>query len=144
MIVYSIIYLILEVIAIALLAAEYRNYNVWTPDGTIQSAIPTTWFAVFGVSIAVRILTLIGAGIYSKWMVGIAALWEIIYVVLSIVWAITKPTYVYYSTASSSGTYYVSPAASIVFTLIFSGLLFYVSCILFGLNTISRVLLHNI
>ena len=131
MIIYSIIYLILDLIWLGIAVAASRNY-VWTSDGvTIQSgsAVSTAAFVIYGVAIAVRILTLIGAGIYNKWMVGLGAVWEIIAVILTIVVAVTKPATVYWSNGSSSGTYTtVSPAASIFVTLIFSGLLFYVSC----------------
>ena len=128
--IYSIIYLILDLIWLGLAVAISRNY-LWTSDGvTIQSGIPvsTAAFAIYSVTIAVRIVTLVGAGIYNKWMVGLGAVWEIIAVILAIVVAVSKPATVHWSNGYSSGTYTtVSPALSIVFTLIFSGLLFYVS-----------------
>ena len=127
--IWSIIYLILDLIWLGIAVAISRNY-VWTSDGvTIQSgsAVSTAAFAIYGVSIAVRILTLVGAGIYNKWMVGLGALWEIIAVILAIVLSVTKPATVYWSNGYSSGTYTTSPALTIIFTLIFSGLLFYVS-----------------
>jgi hypothetical protein len=124
--IYSIIYLILAVIAIAVYAAMARGY-VWTLDGvTVQSGVPTLTFVILGVSIAVLILTLVGAAIYNKWMVGIGAVWEIIFVILSIVQALTGPST--FISSDGSTTITVSPGASIISALIFSGLIFYVSC----------------
>lgn len=131
MIIYSIIYLILDLIGLGLAVVVHLN-NVWTSDGvTIQSgsAASTAWLAIYGVSIAVRILTLVGAGIYNKWMVGIAALWEIIYVILLIVVGGTKPVAFAWSDGSSfTPVYTYNPAATIILTIILSGLIFYVSC----------------
>jgi hypothetical protein len=108
--IWSIIYIILDVIWIGGLTAARRNY-VWTSDGDtvlrVSAPVPTGWFVIFGVAIAVRILTLVGAGLYNKWMVGIGAVWDIIAVILSFI--------------------IVPHAAVIVSALIFGGLIFYVS-----------------
>ena len=131
MIILSIIYLILEVIAIGILAAAASKNYVWTQDGvTIQSGsvVPVATFVIYGVAIAVRILTLVGAGLYNKWMVGIGAVWDIIAAILTIVVEVSKPATFYYSNGSTTGTYTTSPVGTIVLTLIFTGLIFYVSC----------------
>jgi hypothetical protein len=111
--IWSIIYIILDVIWIGGLTAARRNY-VWTSDGDtvlrVSAPVPTGWFVISGVAIAVRILTLVGAGLYNKWMVGIGAVWDIIAVILSFI--------------------IVPHAAVIVSALIFGGLIFYVSCAL--------------
>lgn len=134
MIIWSIIYLIIDVIFIGIAAAAASRNYVWTQDGvTIQSGsvVPIATFVIYGVAIAVRILTLVGAGLYNKWMVGIGAVWEIIAAILLIVVALAKPATIHYSNGSTIGTYTTSPAVSIVFTLIYTGLIFYVSFYLF-------------
>ena len=125
--IFSIIYLILDVIVIGILAAMARGNYVWTSDGvTVHSVVPTALLAIFCVCIAVRIPPLFGAGLCNKWMVGLGALWEIIFVILTIVQALTGPSTIYSS--DGSVTVHASPGAVIVPSLIFSGLIFYVSC----------------
>ena len=132
--IYSIIYLILDVIGIGILfAAADRNYTVRV-DGVVMStsdlnAYSTATFAIVGVVIAVRILTILGAGLYNKWVVGFGALWEIVTVILSFVALAAKPaTTVSWSDGSVRYTYTTNPVAVVILTLIFSGLIFYVSC----------------
>ena len=69
---------------------------------------------------------------FNKWMVGLGATWEIIYVIFSIVVAVRNSVNgtIYWSYCNNGCTYYSTPTwLSIVWTLVWSGLILYVSCI---------------
>ena len=115
--VYSIIYVIFNIIAL-IVGAAYQS---------ITSAL----IAILIVSIIIRFITITGACMYNKWMVGLGATWEIINVILSIVVAARNSVNgtIYWSYCNGNGcTYYNTPTwVSIVWALVWSGLILYVS-----------------
>ena len=124
--IYSVIFAIFEAIG---LIGGLMGYGL-SPHHPLASSV----LAILVVSIIIRFLTILGAKMYNKWIVGIGAIWEIIHAILWIVLSIN---------ISVGGTIvwswfddYSSPTwLSIVWTLVWSALLFYVSYFffLFGL-----------
>lgn len=116
--VYSVIFVIFNIIAF-IVGASYHSIN-----GAV--------IGILSVSIIIRFITITGACMFNKWMVGLGATWEIIYVIFSIVVAVRNSVNgtIYWSYCNNGCTYYSTPTwLSIVWTLVWSGLILYVSCI---------------
>ena len=115
--IYSIIFVIFEIIAL-IAGAAYQS---------ITSAL----IAILVVSIVIRFISIAGACMFNKWMVGLGATWEIIYVILSIVIYVRNSVNgtIFWSYCNGNGcTYYSTPTwLSIIWTLVWSGLILYVS-----------------
>jgi len=115
--IYSIIFVIFEIIGL-IAGAAYQS---------ITSAL----IAILVVSIIIRFITIGGACMYNKWMVGLGATWEIVYVILSIVVAVRNSVNgtINWSYCNNGGcTYYNTPTwLSIIWALVWSGLILYVS-----------------
>lgn len=135
-IIYCILYVIFDVIAIALVVMN-TNANTYYKAS----------LAILGVSLVMRIISSFGALFYNKWMVGIGAIWTVISAILRIVMAFIRPTYSVTHINSINGssviTHYslelwqASPIFTTIWTLVWGALLFYVSCYCFNLNSIS-------
>ena len=117
MLIYSIIFVIFEIIGLI--------------GGAAYQSINSALIAILAVSIVIRFITIAGACIYNKWMVGLGATWEIVYVILSIVVAVRNSVNgtIFWSYCNGNGcSYYSSPTwVTIVWALFWSGLIFYVS-----------------
>ena len=112
--IYSIIFVIFEIIGL-IAGAAYQS---------ITSAV----VAILIVGIIIRFITIGGACMFSKWMVGLGATWEIIYVILSIVYAVRSSVNGTVCNGIMGCTYYSTPTwLSIVWALFWSGLILYVS-----------------
>jgi hypothetical protein len=89
------------------------------------------------VGIVIRIITICGASFYNKWMVGIGAVWTVIFIILNIV----SDLMVSLTYNINGTTYYSSPVMTIILTLIWGGLILYVSNCCLSLTVLT--LLHT-
>jgi len=117
--IYSIIFVIFNIIALIL------SVNYYCTD---YQSITSAVIAILVVGIIIRFITIGGACMYNKWMVGLGATWEVINVILSIVYAVRSSVNgtIFWSYCNNGCTYYSTPTwLSIVWTLFWSGLILY-------------------
>lgn len=79
------------------------------------------------VSIVVSVIVICGAIFYNMWLVGIGAVWTVIWIILSIVFALQRPEYVEWNSNGVTRVLYTPPALAIICAIIWGGLVLYVS-----------------